>query len=279
MTEFTTLIEPHELAELLESGAVVVVDCRYYLEDADAAYQAYRRGHIPGAVYVHLSSDLSGPPLTDRGRHPLPSPEALNDLFARLGISQTMQVVAYDDGSGIAAARLWWLLNFMGHERAAVLNGGLPAWISSGFQLGTGIERNPKTRFEGSPQWDRLVVMDDVKFARLLVDSRSPERYLGESEFLDPVAGHIPEAVNYYHGLNLSDTGEFLPRQRLREQFADLLGETAAEETVFYCGSGVTACNNLLALLHAGYGHARLYVGSWSEWCRDPDNPVVTSVE
>ena len=276
MTGISSIIEPVRAAGLLSRGDVVVVDCRFSLSDSNAARVAYENGHIPGAVFADLERDLSGPPLSDNGRHPLPSTLALIDLFERLGIFDDTMVIVYDEANGIAAARLWWLLNFMGHEQAAVLNGGLPAWISAGYDLVAGVEENLRARYNGQARWDKVVMKEEVSSAALLVDSRAPERYRGEIEPIDPVAGHIPGAINFFHGLNFQDDGRILPPERLREQISALVGDVPAEESVFYCGSGVTACNNLLAMSHAGLGMGRLYAGSWSEWCRDPEKPIVT---
>jgi thiosulfate/3-mercaptopyruvate sulfurtransferase len=246
------------------------------LDDPAAGEQAYQESHLPGAVYAHLDRDLSSEPVTDSGRHPLPSPAALTRLFGRLGIEQGIQVVAYDDGNGMIASRLWWMLRYMGHEAAAVLDGGWQAWKAAGFPVRGGVEANAQALFTGEPRTEWLVQIGQVTTVPLLIDSRDPARYRGEYETLDPKAGHIPGAVNYHYGLNWEKDGRHLPPQQLRQQFEKLLGETPAEEAVFYCGSGVSACANLLALSHAGLPPARLYVGSWSEWSRTPGLPIET---
>lgn len=274
----TTLIDCHALAQHLNDPNWVLVDCRFSLADTGLGGRNYLAGHIPGAIYAHLDHDLSGPPVTDAGRHPLPTPAALVQLFSRLGITEQTQVVAYDDANGMVASRLWWMLRYMGHEAVAVLAGGFPAWQSAGLPEQSGREEAAKTAvFSGTPRQDWVVVKDDVLSAPLLIDSRAPNRYRGEIEPIDTVAGHIPGAVNFPFQRNWSDGGYLAPDQ-LATQFAELLGDVAADAAVFYCGSGVSACANLLALAHAGVGNGRLYVGSWSEWSRDPATPKITSI-
>jgi thiosulfate/3-mercaptopyruvate sulfurtransferase len=254
----------------------VIVDCRFDLADAAAGFLAYQKSHIPGAVYAHLDDDLSSPTGPFSGRHPLPSPAALASRFGRLGIDNGAQVVAYDDMNGAIASRLWWMLRYMGHEAAAVLDGGWQAWQRSGHPTSIGIEENEAAVFAGAPRADWTVISDEVEDATLLVDSRSPERYRGEIEPLDPVAGHIPGAINFDYERNFGPDGRLLSPDRLRQQLEEMLAGTPPAETVFYCGSGVSACANLLALRHAGLGDGRLYIGSWSEWIRDPERPVAT---
>jgi thiosulfate/3-mercaptopyruvate sulfurtransferase len=273
---FTTLIDVPTLSEHFEDLSWVVVDCRFSLMDTGAGRKAYEQAHIPGAVYAHLDRDLSGPPVTDNGRHPLPTPAALTHLFSRLGIDESKQVVAYDDMNGEIASRLWWMLRYMGHEAAAVLSGGWRAWQTAGLPTFGGIEINSPTIFVGSPRSEWLVQIDDVSDVSLLIDSREPGRYRGEHEPIDAQAGHIPGAVNYFYQQNVSEDGRYLSPAKVKEQLGQLLGDTSADEAVFYCGSGVSACANLLALAHAGLGDGRLYVGSWSEWSRDPERPIAT---
>lgn len=273
---YSTLITPENLHENLSNPAWVVVDCRFSLADTAAGQHAYRTTHISGAVYAHLDQDLSGPPTTDHGRHPLPTPEALRTLFGRLGIGPQSQVVAYDDAGGMVASRLWWMLHYMGHSAAAVLDGGWQGWVAAGYPTHTGDETRAAAVFSGQPQTDWLVVLDDVPAQTLLIDSRDADRYHGQNETIDPRAGHIPGAANFPFSANLGANGRYLPPDQLRQQFATLLGQTPAAEATFYCGSGVSACVNLLAMRHAGLGHGRLYVGSWSEWSQDPQRPAAT---
>lgn len=266
---YHTLISPEELKKHLGDDSWIVVDCRFNLADTPAGRQDYETGHIPGAVYADLNKDLSGPPATDHGRHPMLSPERLTLLFSRLGIDSSKQVVAYDQAGGGIAARLWWQLRYMGHDQVAVLDGGWKAWTESGLPTTAGTEQNQRTAFEGRPHSDWLVLKAAVPDAELLVDSRIAKRYRGEFEPFDPVAGHIPGAVNYPYQNNLTENGRFQSPEILRSQLSAVLGDTNPDEAVFYCGSGVTACHNLLALTHAGLGNGRLYAGSWSDWIAD----------
>lgn len=273
---YDTLISPATLNDSLHRPDWVVVDCRFRLLEPAAAYRDYLVSHIPRALYTHLNDDLSNPPTTDRGRHPLPPPEHLIALFSRLGIDATKQVVVYDDANGAYAARLWWMLRYMGHEAVAVLEGGWPAWIAAGFPTTSGVEQQTETQFIGTPRREWLVTLQEVPDQALLVDSRDPARYRGEIETIDPVAGHIPGAVNYHFSRNVDQNGRFLAPEVVRTQIETVLGETRPQQAVFYCGSGVTACMNLLALKHAGLPDGKLYVGSWSEWCADPYRPIAT---
>jgi thiosulfate/3-mercaptopyruvate sulfurtransferase len=273
---YKTLIDAQTLSARLDDPLWVIVDCRFDLADVEAGWQAYEEAHIPGAVYAHLDEDLSGPPLTDRGRHPLPSPAALTRLFGRLGIDETKQVVVYDNANGVWASRLWWMLRYMGHEAVAVLDGGWAAWEAAGLPTKAGNEENETAVFIGSPRQEWLVTIDEVDSLLLLVDSRSPERYAGSEEPLDPRPGHIPGAVNFFFGETWGQNGRYLPVAELVTKLETLLGDVPADDATFYCGSGVSACVNLLALTHAGLGNGRLYVGSWSEWSADPERPAAT---
>lgn len=273
---FKTLINCSNLANHINDPDWVIVDCRYDLADKDKGRRAYLQSHVPGAVYADIHNDLSGPPVTDCGRHPLPAPDALNSLFKRLGINPVSQVVVYDDTSGSFAGRLWWLLRYMGHESVAVLDGGFSTWLQQEFPVSSGVEQNNAGNFNGSPRTEWLVTLDNVLSAVLLVDSRDPARYRGETEPLDRVAGHIPGAINHFWKDNLDETGCFKSPDQIRKEFLVFLGDTPSSETVFYCGSGVTACHNLLAAAHAGLANPKLYAGSWSEWCANPDRPVAT---
>lgn len=271
-----TLVDTETLNAHLDDANWRIIDCRFDLARPAVGYEAWLQGHIPGAVYAHLEEDLSGPPLTDCGRHPLPSADALTETFSRLGIGPVTQVVAYDAAGGSMAARLWWLLRYMGHERVAVLDGGWPAWQAAGMPQDPGEERCEPAEFEGSPRHEWLVTLADVGKAALLIDSRDPARYRGEVEPIDPVAGHVPGAINRNWQDNLDEQGRFLPPEELRQGLLATLAGTPPPEAVFYCGSGVTACHNLLAAAHAGLPEPKLYAGSWSEWCSDPGRPVAT---
>jgi thiosulfate/3-mercaptopyruvate sulfurtransferase len=270
----TSVVDCQVLSDHLDDAGWKIFDCRFDLADPPTGRAAYLASHIPGAVYVDLEADLSGPPVTDHGRHPLPAPAALTDLFSRLGICEGVQVVAYDDAGGLTAARLWWLLRYMGHTSAAVLDGGWRAWCEAGLPVSNSLVAPRPARFAGTPRRELLVTVGEVSHAPLLIDARAPARYQGEHEPIDPVAGHIPGARNHHCLLNLDARGRLRPPAELREAFTTLLDGCTALDAVMYCGSGVTACHNLLAMHHAGLGDARLYAGSWSEWCADPRRPV-----
>jgi len=274
-----TLVDVSTLADRLTDPAWAVVDCRHRLTDPDFGEAAYREAHIAGAVFAHADRVLSSEPVTDRGRHPLPGPDTLRARFGALGIDAGTQVVAYDDAGGAIAGRLWWMLRYMGHAQAAVLDGGWPAWAAAGGAMRSGEESRPARKFEGEPRHEWVVTIDEVGAARRLVDSREPVRYRGETEPIDRVAGHIPGARNHHFARNLGEDGRFLDPATVRERLERTLGGVPAVEAVFYCGSGVSACHNLLALAHAGLAPARLYVGSWSEWSSDPERPVATGEE
>lgn len=270
-TPYTTILAAADVADHLHDPQWVIVDCRFDLLDTAAGERRYGESHIPGAVYAHLDRDLSGArqPAGEGGRHPLPSPADLTRTFGRWGIGRGVQVVAYDDQSGHYAARLWWLLRFMGHAAVAVLDGGWPAWVAAGLPVATGPDGPAPARlFEGGAHFAQLAAREQLTAAPRLVDARAPERYRGETEPLDPVAGHIPGALNRPYTDNWDTAGQWRSQEALLGEFLDLLGDTPAEEAVFYCGSGVSACVNLLAMARAGLPVGRLYVGSWSEWSR-----------
>ena len=272
----SSIIDVHELRENIDNPLWIIVDCRFDLSDPDAGYRAYLESHIPGAVYVDLNNDLSGPAITDHGRHPMPAADRMNNLFSTLGISHDSVVVAYDASCGSLAARLWWMLRYMGHAGAAVLDGGWQVWLEAGFGVEQEERRNPGVDFNGSPHRDWLVELNNILSFPLLVDAREPARYRGEQEPIDPVAGHIPGAVNHYWRDNLDEQGRFLPARQLMQQYLGIYAGIPPQDAVFYCGSGVTACHNILAAVHAGLPWPRLYAGSWSEWCADPERPIET---
>ena len=260
----------------------MVVDCRFQLADEPWGEREYLIAHIPGATYAHLDRDLSGPKTGSNGRHPLPDPRALIQTFIRLGIGSGMQVVAYDQDSGMFASRLWWLLRWMRHDAVAVLDGGFSRWTAERRPVeasGASDDARPPARFTGTPRHEMTMRLDEVagivdRGSALLLDARAPERFRGDIEPLDRVPGHIPGAVNRFFQDNLSPLGTWRSPGELRATFSDIFGNVPSEEVVCYCGSGVTACHNLLALEHAGLTGAKLYPGSWSEWCSDPSRPV-----
>jgi thiosulfate/3-mercaptopyruvate sulfurtransferase len=272
---YKTLIDCGQLQEVMCATDAVVLDCRFDLADTGAGRRAYEAGHIPGAQYVHLDEDLSGPKLPGHGRHPLPAADRLCEIFGRLGIGPTGQVVVYDAMGGmLAAARAWWLLRYLGYEAVAVLDGGVPAWTAAGLPVRSGTETRAPVAFSGQPGARKIVAAAAVPTMPRLVDARDPARFRGEAEPIDPVAGHIPGAVNHFCKNNLDSSARFKPVAELRALLGPAFGTTAAGQTVFYCGSGVTACHNVLAAVHAGYDEPLLYAGSWSEWCSDPSRAV-----
>jgi thiosulfate/3-mercaptopyruvate sulfurtransferase len=279
------LIDAAELAKHLEDDDWVVVDCRFTLTDAPAGRRAYERGHIPGARYADLDRDLARTPGSSDGRHPLPSPEAFATTLGRWGVTAASTVVAYDDGSGAIAARLWWLLGWLGHERRAVLDGGFAAWQQAGLPIATAAPRVEPRRYEIAGQRSGASVVTTDELARrqaagdLLVDARAAPRYRGEQEPIDPVAGHVPGARNRPFSTNVTASGGFRPPQELREELVQLLAGRAPTQLIAMCGSGVTACHLLLAMEHAGLGGGALYAGSWSEWIRDPRRPIKRGAE
>ncbi len=283
MTTYTTLISTEALASHLD-GSWVIVDCRYDLRDERWGLEQYRTAHIPGAVYASLSHDLAALPGGTNGRHPLPCVETIEATFGRLGISPGTQVVIYDQDVGMYASRMWWMLRYMGHDAAAVVDGGWAKWVREGRAVRPGEESRPASVFTGRRRKELRLIVDQMEAALgdpsvLLVDARAPERFEGKSEPLDRTAGHIPGAVNHFYKRNVTDEGVMLPVETLREQFAELLGDRSPEHVVMYCGSGVTACQNLLAMEHAGLSGTKLYPGSWSEWSSNPDRPVETGPE
>jgi thiosulfate/3-mercaptopyruvate sulfurtransferase len=280
---FTMLIEPQELAALARADpSVAIVDCRHDLTRPSWGAEAFAASHIPGAVFAHLDQDLSGPITRSSGRHPLPDPERLAATFARWGVGPQTQMIAYDQGNGAFAARLWWLARFLGHLRVAVLNGGLQAWQCAGLPLTGEPARRGARPFVGRPQPGSVASAEEVARGLdrgdiLLVDARTAERFAGRNETLDPVAGHVPGARNHPFAENLDAEGRFLPQEELERRWRRTLAGGDAHSVVAMCGSGVTACHNLLAMELAGLRGARLYAGSWSEWIRDPARPVATS--
>jgi thiosulfate/3-mercaptopyruvate sulfurtransferase len=280
---FQTLIDAASLRKLIGDAGVAVIDCRFDLQDPEAGRRAYLRGHIPGARYADLNKDLSAPVSSSSGRHPLPTPQDFAAKLDQLGVGNHTQVVAYDENNGSFAARLWWMLRWVGLPSAAVLDGGLKAWIDAEGALASGEETAvpAANRRRFRPRVDAAAVVDSAQVAsllrdprRLLVDARAAERYAGVIEPIDAVAGHIAGAVNHPFTSNLGPEGRFLPAAELRRRWEKLLAGTQPRAVAAMCGSGVTACHNLLSLEVAGLRGAKLYAGSWSEWIRDSSRPV-----
>lgn len=278
----SALISCAELQDKLDRADWAVVDCRFALDDTKRGRRAYPLNHIPGAIYAHLDEDLSGPVTKGvTGRHPLPRVETIAATFSSWGIDEHTHVVAYDDSGGAIAARLWWLLRWLGHDRVYVLDGGLAAWEREGRPLRSGIESRTERTFQPKPRDEMIAECEVVAQRRLdpdwkVIDAREDRRYRGEFEPIDPVAGHIPGAVNAPHPLTVGTDGRYRSPEDLRRHFEALLGGTSPGRAIVYCGSGVTATRNLLAMVHAGLDGARLYPGSWSEWITDPSRPIAT---
>ena len=283
----TTLIQADELAALLRDSpsSVLVCDCSFDLANTAAGEQAFLAGHVPGAVYLNLDQALSGTKTGLNGRHPLPQLEDFVKRMAELGAGKETQIVAYDSSGSMYAARLWWLMRWAGHQAAAVLDGGLPAWRAAGLELETGPAqpRKPGTLGAG-PTLVKTVDHAQVRAnidapARLVIDARAPDRFRGENETLDAIGGHIPGARNRLFRDNLGPDGRFKPAEQLKAEWSALTGGRPAGELINQCGSGVTACHNLLALEVAGLPGAALYPGSWSEWSSLPGSPIATGAE
>ena len=281
---FTALVSTAELAAQLHDPAWVILDCQHDLMNPAFGRESYVREHIPGARFISLDDDLAEHAVKGRGRHPLPAPSALAGAFSRLGIDASNQVVVYDSAGGSYAARAWWCLRWLGHSAVAVLDGSLANWKSEGRPLTADVTPWQATTFvpdaDGSMKVDSAAILARMRGtgdrAGYVIDARAPERYNGSTEPMDPVAGHIPGALNRFWKNNLAADGRFKSASLLRSDFAALFGSINAADTVHQCGSGVTACHNLLALEAAGMHGGKLYPGSWSEWCADPARPVAT---
>lgn len=277
----TTLISVADLVAHLSDPEWLIVDARFSLADPALGRRKYLEGHIPGAIYAHLDHDLSSqviPGVT--GRHPLPAVEKTAQVFSRWGIPEKGQVVVYDDlGGALAAVRVWWMLRWLGYENVAVLDGDWKYWLKNNLPVQSGEVTRPARPFLPSPHSWMQMGADQVNQIRLdptwrLLDARGADRFRGENETIDPVAGHIPGAVSAPYMENLNPDGTFRPVKELHARYQKLIGDKPPERVVVYCGSGVTSIHNILAMLHAGLGEARLYPGSWSEWIVDPDRPV-----
>lgn len=272
------LISVDDLSARIEEPDLVICDVRFHLGDHAQGRREYDSGHLPGARFVDLHTELAGGP--GGGRHPLPTVESFVDLLGRLGVKGSSTVVAYDDAGGATASRLWWMLRSIGHTDAYVLDGGVSAWVAAGHPVTTEVPPHPTSlsyepRGEFATSWTGTVDADEVGRSiaggTTVIDARAAERFRGDAEPLDPRAGHVPGAVNHFHGDTVGADGTHLPAADLRARF----GEVGARPIV-YCGSGVTACHTLLALSEAGIDGARLYPGSWSEWSSDPARPAAT---
>lgn len=279
---FRTLISVDDLIAHYDTAHWCIVDCRHALNDVEYGRAAYAAGHLPGAIFMHLDAHLSGPMTGCNGRHPLPDPSVFALRLGDAGIGNDTQVIAYDDAGGVYASRLWTLLRWLGHDKVAVLDGGIRAWCEADQAL----EQDPPTRAAQpfTPSLQPVMVSLATVEAHLgqpdllIVDARSPDRFQGENETLDPVGGHIPGAINRFFRNNLA-SDRFKSPEQLRADFLGLIDGRPLTTVVHQCGSGVTACHNLLAMEHAGLSGTRLYAGSWSEWCADPGRPIATGSE
>lgn len=286
MTEL--LIQAQDLRTLLAQRACLVFDVRHSLADHEAGRRAYAEGHIPGALFLDAETQLSADRTGHNGRHPLPARGDFAALMRTQGLTSRSRVVVYDAGDGLFASRLWWMLRWLGHESVSVLDGGWQAWLDAGGEAESGMRGPALTEAQavqglalsGKPSMpsvgvdDMLANLDQPRFA--VIDARAAERYRGETEPLDPAAGHIPGALNRPYRDNLQSDGRFKPADALRDEFRALLGDQAESGVVHQCGSGISACHNLFAMELAGLHGSALYPGSWSEWCSDPSRPVAT---
>lgn len=279
MSQQSNLIGASELAEHLDDPGWRIVDCRFDLGDADAGIREYLDAHIPGAVFADLDRDLAAPVGPQTGRHPLPDTVAFEQFMGRTGIDSTTEVVVYDAANGALASRAWWLIRWAGHERVRLLDGGFAAWMRVGQGTNGGKEKARPARYRVRPRQhmvlttEDLLAVDDIGKIRL-VDARDRQRFRGEAEPIDPVAGHIPGAISLPLSNSLNNDGTWKPRDQLEALWRDVLGNDKSKSWAVMCGSGVTACHLALSGMEAGYAEPRLYVGSWSEWIRDPGRPV-----
>ena len=279
---FKTIISAAALKTILNQQDVVIIDCRFSLADKEGGRKDYHQSHIPKAQYAHLDNDLSGEIIKGTtGRHPFPSIVKITRLLSNWGIDENTQVIAYDQGHGGIAARLWFMLKWLGHEKVAVLNGGWKYWQTTNGAISTTVTDSIPKIFKPNP--NRKLLVDVAYMARnvgnealLYVDSRAAKRYRGEEEPIDPVAGHIPSAISAPFAENLGTDGLFLDKESLTKRFEKLLTNQPVDQTIFYCGSGVTACHNLLAMHHIGKTDALLFPGSWSEWIVDEKRGIGT---
>jgi thiosulfate/3-mercaptopyruvate sulfurtransferase len=275
----TTLISTDTLSVHLDDASWLIADCRYNLKDERWGQAQYAASHIPGAVFVNLAHDLAAPKTGRNGRHPLPAPDEMAATFGRLGIGNDTQVIAYDQDAGAYASRLWWMLRYLGHDAVAVLDGGFAKWVRESRAVRSGTDTRAQAMFTARRRPDMRVTVDEAVASLgdpsvLLVDARSPERFEGQPDPLDNVQGHIPGARNRFYRNNIADDGAMRSPVELRAEFERVLQGHAPGEAVMYCGSGVTACHNLLAMELAGLRGAKLFAGSWSEWEADPSRPV-----
>ncbi|MBC8257822.1 MAG: sulfurtransferase [SAR324 cluster bacterium] len=277
---YSSLITPQIVNEHLEVHDWRFLDCRFELTEPEKKLTEFLDSHLPGALYAHLNHDLAVPHIPGKtGRHPLPEKEKLKNLFSSWGIDGSVQVVVYDDCGGAYAVRLWWMLRWLGHDAVALMDGGWPRWIKEGRPVTAELFVPQEKNFKADPRQSWLATAEDIQnnFDNpdvCILDARNSDRFHGKNETIDPVAGHIPGALSAPFADNLDADGNWKPKADLRRRFENLLADSPVEKTVSYCGSGITACHNILAMYHAGLGDSRLYCGSWSDWIADPKRPV-----
>ena len=282
--EYNTIISSAQLADIAANDDVRIFDCRFSLKDPQGGKKNYQKGHIPGAQFADMDTQLSSGITQTSGRHPLPQEKIFLEQLRVWGISNSTQVVAYDDVSGAFAARLWWLLRWMGHQRAAVLDGGLQKWEALGFSLSQDTVQFPRGDFAGKANMLWVLDIDSVSMELAannitLIDARAADRYTGKDQKTDPVPGHVPGAKNLPFGGNLNEQGLFTSPEAIKKRFDQVIRDQEIDQVVNMCGSGVTACHNLLAMEIAGFTPTKLFVGSWSQWIRDPSRPIATGKE
>ncbi len=278
---YTTLVSADELARHLQDPDWIIFDCRFALSDTSLGHNAYLQSHIPGARYVHLDDDMSSAVTPKTGRHPLPDPQVLAQKLSAWGVDASKQVVVYDDSFGSMAVKMWWLLRWLGHNNVALLDGNWPLWVKKKLPVTAELPQITPAKFVVNVQYDMVAHVNEVNEARqeacrLIIDARPEQRFTGEREALDKVAGHIPGAVNWVFEENLDFDGTYLPAEELKEAYTNLLHGVKPHNVIHSCGSGVTACHNMLAMEVAGLSSGKLYAGSWSEWITDPSRPVAT---
>ena len=279
--QYTTVVSTAQLAQHLDEPDWIVFDCRFTLSKTDAGEQAYQLGHIPGARYVHLDNDMSSAVTATSGRHPLPDPKVLSEKLSRWGVDSRKQVVVYDDSFGSMAVKMWWLLRWLGHDNVALLDGGLPKWTKEKRPVTAELPNIISAQFIPQIRTEMVADSVEVEHARnercsLVIDARPEQRFSGEREPLDKLAGHIPGSINWVYEENLDFDGTYLPADELRAAYVTLLHGVKPAQVIHTCGSGVTACHNMLAMEIAGLSSGKLYAGSWSQWITDPKRPVAT---
>jgi len=278
---YQTIISVEDLNKNLNTQDWLIFDCRFILKDPEGGLKKFNQGHIPGAQYVDMDKDLASPVTSTSGRHPLPNPEELINKLQSWGVNNSSQIICYDDMSGAFAARMWWLLKWLGHNNIAVLDGGIEKWTAKNVSLETDTQQRAAGSFSGQANNDMWVnvefVQKELEQDKInLLDARSVERFTAKDTKTDPVAGHVPGAMSYPFAENLSKQGVFLPSEELHKRFTPIVSNPENKELINMCGSGVTACHNILAMSIAELPMTRLFVGSWSEWIKDKSRPVAT---